>query len=246
MRDSEKNTVDHRGSIVMPQKQKITVEEKVKIVRDYLEKRISASEAARKGGVDFNTVKTWISIYENEGVSGFTYGKDKVYSAELKETAVIEYLRGGSSQQEIAKKYGIRGTCSLRRWLKVYNAHGGLNSVKRSGGSYMKQGRETTQEERLEIVKDCLASGKNYGEMAIKHKVSYQQVRSWTLRFEELGEAGLEDRRGKRKKDQTPRTELEAAQIEIEQLKHKLYLAEMENHLLKKLDEIVRRDALDK
>ena len=230
----------------MPQKQKITVEEKVKIVRDYLEKRISASEAARKGGVDFNTVKTWISIYENEGVSGFTYGKDKVYSAELKETAVIEYLRGGSSQQEIAKKYGIRGTCSLRRWLKVYNAHGGLNSVKRSGGSYMKQGRETTQEERLEIVKDCLASGKNYGEMAIKHKVSYQQVRSWTLRFEELGEAGLEDRRGKRKKDQTPRTELEAAQIEIEQLKHKLYLAEMENHLLKKLDEIVRRDALDK
>ena len=246
MRDSEKNTVDHRGSIVMPQKQKITVEEKVKIVRDYLEKRISTSEAARKGGVDFNTVKTWISIYENEGVSGFTYGKDKVYSAELKETAVIEYLRGGSSQQEIAKKYGIRGTCSLRRWLKVYNAHGGLNSVKRSGGSYMKQGRETTQEERLEIVKDCLASGKNYGEMAIKHKVSYQQVRSWTLRFEELGEAGLEDRRGKRKKDQTPRTELEAAQIEIEQLKHKLYLAEMENHLLKKLDEIVRRDALDK
>ena len=162
MRDSEKNTVDHRGSIVMPQKQKITVEEKVKIVRDYLEKRISTSEAARKGGVDFNTVKTWISIYENEGVSGFTYGKDKVYSAELKETAVIEYLRGGSSQQEIAKKYGIRGTCSLRRWLKVYNAHGGLNSVKRSGGSYMKQGRETTQEERLEIVKDCLASSR-YG-----------------------------------------------------------------------------------
>jgi hypothetical protein len=71
-------------------------------------------------------------------------------------------------------------------------------------------------------------------------------VRTWTLRFEELGEAGLEDRRGKRKKDQTPRTDLEAAQIEIEQLKHKLYLSEMENRLLKKLDEIVRRDALDK
>ena len=32
---------------------------------------------------------------------------------------------------------------------------------------------------------------------------------------------GLEDRRGKRKKDQVPRTELEKAQIEIEQLKHK-------------------------
>ena len=88
-----------------------------------------------------------------------------------------------------------------------------------------------------------MESGKNYGEIAVKYNVSYQQARTWTLRFEELGEAGLEDRRGKRKKDQTPRTELEAAQIEIEQLKHKLYLAEMERDLLKKLDEIERRDA---
>lgn len=47
--------------------------------------------------------------------------------------------------------------------------------------------------------------------------------------------AGLQDRRGRRKKDQTPRSELERAQIEIEQLKHKLYLAEMENCPVKKI-----------
>ena len=110
----------------------------------------------------------------------------------------------------------------------------------------MRQTRSTTQEERILIARECIASGKNYGELAIKYNVSYQQVRSWTLRFEELGEAGLEDRRGKRKNDQAPRTELEKAQIEIEQLKHKLYLAEMERDLLKKLDEIERRDAYRK
>ena len=110
----------------------------------------------------------------------------------------------------------------------------------------MRQTRSTTQEERIQIASECIASGKNYGALAIKYNVSYQQVRTWTLRFEELGEAGLEDRRGKRKKDQTPRTELEKAQIEIEQLKHKLYLAEMERDLLKKLDEIERRDAYRK
>ena len=110
----------------------------------------------------------------------------------------------------------------------------------------MKQGRETTQEERIQIVNDCIASGKNYGEMALKYQVSYQQVRNWTLRFEQMGEAGLEDRRGRRKKDQAPLTELEKAKIEIERLKHKLYLAEMENALLKKLDEIERRDAWKK
>ncbi len=110
----------------------------------------------------------------------------------------------------------------------------------------MKQGRETSEQERLEIVKECIAGGKNYGAMALKYKVSYQQVGNWTLRYEEMGEAGLEDRRGRRKKDQTPRIELEQAQIEIEQLKHKLYLAEMENGLLKKLEEIERRDAYRK
>ena len=106
----------------------------------------------------------------------------------------------------------------------------------------MGKSRKVTQEEKLTIVKDCIASGENYGAMARKYAVSYQQVRNWTIRFKEYGEAGLEDRRGKRKKDQQPRTELEEAQIEIERLKHKLYMAEMENNLLKKLAELERRN----
>lgn len=106
----------------------------------------------------------------------------------------------------------------------------------------MSKSRKVTQEEKLTIVKDCIANDENYGATAKKYAVSYQQVRNWTIRFKEYGEAGLEDRRGKRKKDQEPRTELEEAQIEIERLKHKLYMAEMENNLLKKLAELERRN----
>ena len=231
----------------MPHKQKVQAEEKVRIVRECLGHKISISEATRIAGVDFETVKLWINKYENEGVEGFLRKGQKVYSTETKTAAVIEYQRGGGSLQTICKKYGIRSTMQLRNWIKVYNAHENFSRITHSGGgSYMKQGRDTTKGERLAIVKECLASGKNYGEMALKYKVSYQQVRTWTLRFEEMGEAGLEDRRGKRKKDQTPRTELEAAQIEIERLKHQLYMAEMERDLLKKLDEIERRDASHK
>ena len=110
----------------------------------------------------------------------------------------------------------------------------------------MKQGRDTTQEEKLAIVKDCLEHGSNYGETAIKYSVSYQQVYTWVKKFRKLGEAGLEDRRGKRIAAQEPRTELERAQIEIAQLKHELYMAKMERDLLKKLDELERRDAFRK
>ena len=105
----------------------------------------------------------------------------------------------------------------------------------------MTKGRETTHVERIAIAKACIDNGKNYGEVAIAYNVSYQQARSWTLKYIEGGESALEDRRGQRKKDQLPRTELEQAQIEIEQLKHKLKILEMENRLLKKLEEIERR-----
>lgn len=232
----------------MSKREKLKPEEKVKIVIKYITGEVSISEAATEGGVDQKTLQRWVMQYEAEGAAAFLPNRrNHVYSPEIKLQAVQEYLSGKGSQAELSKKYGLRDRRQLRNWLKVYNAYGDFNSRKNSGGgSYMKQGRDTTQDERIQIVKDCLASGKNYGEMALKYKVSYQQVRAWTLRFEEMGDAGLEDRRGKRKKDQAPRTELEKAQIEIEQLKHKLYLAEMERDLLKKLDEIERRDAFRK
>lgn len=59
---------------------------------------------------------------------------------------------------------------------------------------------------------------------AIKYQVSYHHVRTWTLRFEETGKQSLENRRGRHKKDQWLHTESENVQIEIEQLKYKLYL----------------------
>lgn len=231
----------------MPNKQKLKAEEKAKIVLEYLGGELGQREGARKAGVTHTTFQGWIRIFENYGVDGFQQKQKQQYSVETKKAAVRAYQQGKGSLEGICKKFKIKNSKTLREWIKVYNARGDFNSRKESGGgSYMKKARSTTQEERLQIVKDCLESGRNYGDMALKYNVSYQQVRTWTLRFEELGEAGLEDRRGRRKKDQTPRTELEAAQIEIEQLKHKLYMAEMENRLLKKLDEVVRRDALDK
>ena len=227
-------------------RKKIYPAEKCEIVRRVKAGEFSQRHAAELMGVHVSSLQAWIRIYESEGIDGFDRTKQKFYSEELKKQAVREYLDGHGSLCAICKKYKIQAQVQLINWIRVYNAHGDIARKKRGGGSYMKQGRNTTKEERLEIAKACLESGKDYGDIALKYNVSYSQVRDWTLRFEKLGEAGLEDRRGKRKKDQTPRTELEKAQIEIQQLKHKLYLAEMERDLLKKLDEIERRDASHK
>ena len=232
----------------MPQKHKITAEEKVKLVRAYLSGEITQRHAGKVAMVSPATIQVWIKRYEAEGIEAFyPSSTNRVYSPETKTQAVIDYLNGLGSQLEICRRYKIRSKHQLQTWIKVYNAHGDLGSrIHSGGGSYMSKARSTTQEERLQIVQECLASDKNYGDMTKKYKVSYQQVRTWTLRYIEYGESGLEDRRGRRKKDQTPRTELEKAQIEIEKLKHQLYMAEMERDLLKKLNELERGEFLDK
>ena len=227
-------------------REKVTAEERIEAAKACVEGRMSQSEAARQLGVDWVRIHEWVAQYKSQGEMAFRKQEHNMaYSEELKSAAVKEYLSGKGSQTEIAAKYGLRSNRQLRNWIKWYNS-GRDFGHKMSGGSRMKQGRETMQEERIAIVKDCLENGSNFGEMAIKYNVSYQQVYTWVKKFKELGEAGLEDRRGKRIAGQEPRTELEAARIEIERLKHKLYLAEMERDLLKKLDELERRDAFRK
>ena len=224
---------------------KITPAIKQKAVMEIETGRLSQSEAARRLCVDGETVRSWVSTYRSEGVDGLeSSSKNRIYSVQTKREAVEAYQTGRYSLQKICEIFKIRGTRQLRDWLKVYNS--GRDFKRMSGGSRMKSTHKTTKEERIQIAKECLASGNNYGEIAKKYGVSYQQARTWTLKYKELGEAGLEDRRGKRKYEQEPRTELEQAQIEIAQLKHQLRMAEMENHLLKKLKEIERRETLGK
>ena len=140
-------------------KEKVTVEERIEAAKACAEGRISQCEAARRLGINESTVREWATRYKAQGVLAFQKQEhNTVYSEELKTAAVKEYLSGSKSQKEISAKYGLRSTRQLRDWIKVYNS-GRDFGRKMSGGSRMKQGRETTQEERIEIVKDCLENG---------------------------------------------------------------------------------------
>ena len=124
----------------MPQKQKLSAEEKAKVIEDYINNRISLSEAARRGGDARDTISQWARNYEADGMTAFMTCRNRVYSPELKRQAVEDYLSGKGSQAELSKKYGLRDRRQLRNWLKGNNAHGDFNSRKKTGGgSYTKQ-----------------------------------------------------------------------------------------------------------
>ena len=227
-------------------KAKLTPEQKVMIVESYLNGEISQNRASQIYDVAQASIRRWIQKYEAEGPEALQPPQEKrIYSDELKTQAVLDYLSGAGSLMDICKKYKIRDNRQLRRWIKRYNSGRGFGHST-SGGSRMSKARKTTQEERIAIAKECLENGKNYRETATRHNVSYQQVYTWVRRFSELGEAGLEDRRGKRTADQEPRTEMEEMRVKLAKLEHELYMTKMERDLLKKLNELERRDAFHK
>lgn len=72
--------------------------------------------------------------------------------------------------------------------------------------------------------------------------VSYQQVYSWVHKFEKDGSQGLLDRRGKGLESKPNLTEAEQLQLKIKQLEERNRLLEIEVDLLKKLEEVKRRN----
>ena len=224
----------------MFRKSKIEPVEKVKIVERYLAGEIGIRQAGKELGVDHHSIRNWISIYQYDGPTGLlNQPKNKSYSKDLKISATKDYLNGEGSLQDICTKYGIRSHRQLSDWIKVYNSGGILKTS--TGGAYMKKAKNTTLDERLKIVTDCLANDKNYGAMALKYDCSYQQVRNWVIRYEKMGQAGLEDRRGRRIASLPSRTPEEELRDKIAELEKRNLDLQMENDLLKKVRELERR-----
>lgn len=216
---------------------------KLEAVEKYLRGQGSQQSIASEYGIGRSSFRQWIANYEAMGSSGLiTTSINKRYSAELKTAAVEAYLRGEGSLYDICKRFNIRSTKQLRDWITLYNNGHKDQWAKKSQGRRitMTKGRTTTLDERIEMVSFCLANGKDYGLTMEKYNVSYQQIYSWVRKYEASGVDGLIDRRGKRKTLEEM-SEVERLQAENKMLRAEIERKELENAILKKLQEIERR-----
>lgn len=218
---------------------RISPAEKIVSVKMYLEGKGSQRGIATALNVSLAAFQQWIRNYESMGPDAFLMNGYKKYSAILKQKAVQEYLDGAGSQNDICKKYGIRASSKLRKWIMKYNRHEELKASG-TGGAIMTRGRATTYDERVEIVKYCIEHELNYAATAEEHQVSYQQVYQWVGKYKSKGAEGLVDRRG-RNKPESEMSELDKLRAENKLLHAEKRNAELEIALLKKLDEIERR-----
>lgn len=225
----------------MGRKSKLSSEQKLKYVLRCIEGKDSINHTASLAGIGLTTLRRWIDNFQSMGADGLsTTSKNSSYSATFKEMAVKDYLNGIGSLSDICRKYGIRSDSQLRNWILKYNSHENLKASGTGGMTIVTIGRKTTYDERVEIVKYCIEHQNNYAETAQKYQVSYQQVYTWTSKYESHGVESLQDKRGK-KKNENEMSELEKLKAQNKLLEAQNHRQQMEIDFLKKLDEIERR-----
>lgn len=229
----------------MGRKPKYTTEQKVWAAEIYLKGMKSSAEIARilnMGPWGQRTIREWVHQYKCHGREVFIHKpRNNSYSLKFKVQICQEYLSGKGSYRDLAVKYGISSHAIVRQWVKKYT--GTKNRLKDYDPQpevYMAQRKKTTLQERIEIVQWYFDNGCSYKKTAAQFECSYSQVRDWVLKYQEQGESGLEDRRGKRKKDDELTSE-DKMRREIERLRAVNLYLQMENELLKKAEEAERR-----
>ena len=171
----------------MGKKSKHIAEEKIRAIKEYLEGNSSMGSIAKQLGINKESFRQWVANYESMGTEAFFAEQNKHYSKAEKEQAITSYLASEGSFMDICKKYKIHSTAQLKTWVKKYNGHEKLNASGTGGTAIMTKGRKTTFEERVEIASYCISLGHNYAETAEKFKVSYQQARNYTVKYEKHG-----------------------------------------------------------
>lgn len=197
-------------------------------------------------GLKHDQVKQWLERYQIRGVDGLKRTTKQQYSKEFKLGVIQEYLAGDTSYSELTRKYEVSNVGVISQWVSRYTSGKSLDSSSTRRRPRLKNGRKTTKLERIEIAEWTIAHEKHYTEAANHFEVSYGQVYSWVNKYEKDGADGLADRRGKAKEDNGHLSELEKKDLEIKRLKARLEYVSTEAAILKKLQEIERKDAPNK
>lgn len=218
---------------------------KLEIIKRYLKGESSIELANEYGMPNMSSdIRKWAHRYEVFGETGFeTSNTNKSYSKELKEQVIKEYLLGGVSLYDLAIKYNISSHEIVRKWVLKYNNGIEIKDYNPKSEVYTMKARKTTFEERIEIVNYVLAYDNDYKGAAEKYSVPYANVYQWVKKYNELGEEGLSDRRGRPSTAEPVKvlTNEEKQAIEIEKLKKELERQKMINEVLKKNIEIQKR-----
>ncbi|OJF89597.1 transposase [Alkalibacterium sp. 20] len=221
---------------------KHTVKELENYILMFLDDGLSIKELSDTFGLMLHSSTFYQKVlrYQEHGIGGIQPSvNNNRYSSDLKKQVVLEHLEDGIPVKVLARKYSIPSHETVRNWIIKYTKGEEIKNYSPNPEVYTMKSRKTTQEEKIEIVKDCSANGLSYKDSAKKFHVPYTNVYSWVQRYKKHGPQGLVDGRG-RGKSEAIQTDEEKLRTEIAALKARNEYLETENTALKKLEETER------
>ena len=238
IRDTSKIIVSLLWRFFMGRKAKYSKELKLEIIKRYIKGESITALANEYGLPKYgkNQIFKWVNKYHSLGNTFECFSSNKAYSKELKENVIKDYLDGVDSLEGLANKYNISSDSIVSRWIIRYNKGIEIKDYDPKGDVYTMKARKTTFEERIEIVNYVLANDNDYKGAADKYSVPYASVYQWVMKYNERGENGLLDSRGRpsSKEPKHELTDIEKKDIEIEKLKRELDRSKMVIEVLKK------------
>ena len=208
---------------------RVSFEDKKRIVEEILAKNSSITYASQELGVTESTVEDWVRKYNDYGADALKpHAIRRKYTREFKEKAVQAVLSGEMNLKQATREFKISNREVLRSWIRKQEE--GIDLDQRKSLAPLSKGRKTSFEERKEIVLFTLKNKRNFAESAEKYKVSYHQVYTWVQKYEESGDAGLEDNRGRI----PAQTKIRRLEGQVERLQVRIRELEKENRKLTK------------
>jgi transposase-like protein len=225
----------------MGRKPKFNKEIKIKACKDYERGHDSFSNIAKLIGADKSIVLRWYHKYKEYGSNAFeTSDRNKSYTKEFKLSVVKEYTSGKGSTTDLAVKYNI-SSGMVSNWVNKWYNGVEIKDYDPKGDVYTMKSRETTFEERLEIVKWVIENDMKYKDAADKYSITYALVYKWTKAFIDRGPEALKyQKRGPKPKlgiDESNLSEVDKLKLELEKEKALRKRREFELEVLKKKEE---------
>jgi len=224
---------------------KVSKEVKIKACEDYHVGKGSYRSISKSIGVSEITLRKWYSAFIYQGISAFESSeRNSAYTRQFKTALVEMYLSGECSAMELSGKYKLSHSM-VNCWINQYNEGIELKDYDPKGEVYTMKSRETTFEERLEIVKWVIENNLNYKVAAEKFGVKYAAIYQWVRKYQKDDEASLEyKKRGPKGNSEFNKSDLDdigKLKMELERERTLRKQAEFRLELLKKKEEFEKK-----
>lgn len=215
----------------MKKNKRLSYEEKLLICQLYEKGEGTQRSLASQFGVHRSVIQILLFKYSKFGAEALRMQQThQSYTETFKNEVVESYKNGDGGYYDLAIKYRIRNPSLIALWVLGYN---NIKTTHSGSGGIDIMSRKTTLDERVEIVEYLIQNEFDYQGTSMKFEVSYQQVYTWYKKYQVSGVDGLNDKRGRKKKDEEL-SELEQLRRENERLKKELYLSEAAKEVFKK------------